>query len=471
MNMLSFSSRLDTANYKTFAVEALLGLALISAVNMIWFRVNLGFVGVSPHPYWLIVLMLASRYGFGAGFFGGAACTTFFMLLAAVGRPGSTMMELKELLLGEPILFLIVGIVLGEVRQGQKVRLEKLEASYKDLQETAEQYRKRYEAVIRAKQEVDTRILTQEQTLSTMHETAQALRSLSEGQIYPSALSTLEKFLGVEASSVYMLEEGRLRLKAELGALAGGSRLADAGPEAGLMGQALGKGKVASVNVMLEMYERGELPEADVLISAPLVTSTRKTLGVLNIEKLPFLKFNSQTIRMAEVFAGWCADALENALLYQDTKSKNINDDITGAYTTNYLTSRLTEECARARRYKTPMSIIVLDIVGFADMEEGAQRTALTALSTALKKLLRNIDLLFLADEPGRYVILMPNTPQAGADVVGGKILQLLAEIDVEAELDGRPMQVRMSACAFDDTNNTPELLMQKAVAGVQELG
>ena len=37
--------------------------------------------------------------------------------------------------------------------------------------------------------------------------------------------------------------------------------------------------------------------------------------------------------------------------------------------------------------------------------------------------------LLFSGDEPGRYFILMPNTPLAGAKVVGGKIVQLVGSL------------------------------------------
>ncbi|MHC1701168.1 MAG: GGDEF domain-containing protein [Humidesulfovibrio sp.] len=165
---------------------------------------------------------------------------------------------------------------------------------------------------------------------------------------------------------------------------------------------------------------------------------------MLNIEQLPFLKFNSQTIRMAEVFSGWCADALENALLYTDTKSKTITDDITGAFTLSYMNARLAEECARARRYKTDLAMIVLDILGYVEYSESEQREVLTSLRKALKLLFRNIDLLFSGDVPGRYIILMPNTPLVGAKVVGGKIVQLVGDMgSVVASVSG-PLPVRM---------------------------
>ncbi|MGE4553055.1 MAG: HDOD domain-containing protein [Desulfovibrionaceae bacterium] len=464
MSLTSLAPRPGKKSPTSLLVEVLLGFALISAVNIIWFRSDLGFLEVSPHPYWILVLLLSVRYGFLAGVFCGVLAASVCLGLTVLGRHGTTLYELFRMLLGEPLLFILVGAVLGEITQGLRSRYEALLTEHEELKVASEKLKERYDAVIKAKQEVDTRILSQEQTLSTMHETAHALRSLSEAEIYPAALEMVAKFLGAEACSIYLFDKGALHLKGELGAVTGHDRLPERLPDEGLMGRAFTGGKVASVNVALEMYEKGELPDVEVLISAPLVTSGRKPLGVVNIERLPFLKFNTQTIRMAEVFGGWCADALENALLYTDTKSKTITDDITGAYTIGYLHSRLAEECARARRYKTDLACIVLDILGYVEYSEDQQREILTSLSNALKQMLRNIDLLFSGDEPGRYFLLMPNTPLAGAKVVGGKIVQLVAELGGVGVVESGGLPVAMGVSVFGEQTMTPEAVVAAAL-------
>ncbi|MBU1230088.1 MAG: GAF domain-containing protein [Proteobacteria bacterium] len=465
MDTNRLASRPGKSVATSYLVEALLGFALLTAVNVIWFRANLGFANVSPHPYWIVVLLLASRYGFLAGLGAGLVSAALAIGLSVIGRQGTTIYEIWKMLLGEPILFIAVGCVLGEISQTVRTRYENLLDEHEELKDTFDKLRERYDALVKAKQEVDTRILSQEQTLTTMHETAQALRSLSEGELYPAALDMVAKFLGAEASSIYLFEQGRLTLKAGHGALEGRQRPKALLPDSGLMGRAFTGAHVASANVLLEMYEQGVLPDTDTLISAPLLTGSRKVLGVLNIEKLPFLKFNSQTIRMAEVFSGWCADALENALLYTDTKSRTITDDITGAYTLHYMSSRLTEECARARRYKTDLAVIVLDILGYVAYSEAEQRRILLSLSGALKQLLRNIDLLFSGDQPGRYVILMPNTPLVGAKVVGRKIVELIGSMEGMVDSQSGVLPVGMGVSAYDEANNTPELVLEGALA------
>ena len=39
--------------------EVLLGLVAITAANLIFFRHDPGFLSVSPHPYWIVVLLLS----------------------------------------------------------------------------------------------------------------------------------------------------------------------------------------------------------------------------------------------------------------------------------------------------------------------------------------------------------------------------------------------------------------------------
>ncbi|MDO9631726.1 MAG: diguanylate cyclase, partial [Humidesulfovibrio sp.] len=116
------AARPGKSSSMSYLVEALLGFALITAVNVMWFRANLGFVGVSPHPYWVVVLLLASRYGFLAGLFSGIVSATLAVGLSIIGREGTTIYELWKLLLGEPILFIAVGCILGEISQSTKSR-------------------------------------------------------------------------------------------------------------------------------------------------------------------------------------------------------------------------------------------------------------------------------------------------------------------------------------------------------------
>src|SRR5919199_5380839 len=44
--------------------EIVIGLAVLVAINLLFFRTdNWGFFDANPHPFWLIILPIAVRYG------------------------------------------------------------------------------------------------------------------------------------------------------------------------------------------------------------------------------------------------------------------------------------------------------------------------------------------------------------------------------------------------------------------------
>jgi len=58
-----------------FLLEILIGVCLLLFINWIWVGENLGFAGVSPNPYWIVVIFIAARYGSLQGFSAGVICS------------------------------------------------------------------------------------------------------------------------------------------------------------------------------------------------------------------------------------------------------------------------------------------------------------------------------------------------------------------------------------------------------------
>lgn len=449
-------------------VGGLLGLSLLVVINLLWFRDKIGFLGVHPHPYWIVILLIATRYGFRGGFWTGFLAAGIYVALLRLGRHDLSLWELADTrYLVTPVLFLVVGMIVGEIREVQKRKFEQLESDHESLREAFDQLSRSYEAMDRAKEELDTRIISQEHTLSTLYDAAQGLKSLQEKEIYPAALELLKDFLSAEACSIYMLSDNRLKLVIGSGDPAKLERKKEVDPGDGMMGRAFSSGETVSLNFFVSSRDFSQLEGSEIIISAPLVNSKKQTLGVLNIEKLPFVKFNPHTVRMASLLADWCSAAVENARTYKETKDRNISDEITDAYTYTYLQERLKEEFSRARRYKTPLSVLSLDIVDFSVFSDQVKQDVLTVLSLVLKNKLRDIDLLFHGSNPGRYVIILPNTPVEGALVPKQRILdEVNAFMFRPYEDDEKLLQIEMAEKGLsEDIKRSEELIPKPSAA------
>ena len=137
----------------SYALEILLGLALLSALNFYFFPDRPGFAGISPHPYWVVVLPVAARYGFFGGVWSGAAAGALYFILRAMAIPDVSLLDISVFeFWGLPLFFLVGGVVLGEIRQVQirrqlemvverddaKHALDRLENQYRTLAEAKE---------------------------------------------------------------------------------------------------------------------------------------------------------------------------------------------------------------------------------------------------------------------------------------------------------------------------------------------
>ena len=115
-----------------------------------------------------------------------------------------------------------------------------------------------------------------------------------------------------------------------------------------------------------------------------------------------------------ETFAAHTSIALHNAQLYK----RAITDDLTGLYTRQYIDERLAQELERARRYRRPFSILMVDLDHFKYINDTYGHSAgdlvLQIVSNILKKQLRDTD---VAGRLGgeEFIVILGETLVEGA--------------------------------------------------------
>lgn len=451
---------------KSEMMEILSGFAVMIAINIFLFRDDMGFYDLKYHPYWIIILTVAARYGFGGGLMAGIIGGVVMLSLMKISAPDFPIIELMRFkYLETPVLFIVVGTFLGELREKQKRQFDRLDNEYKELQDSFGVLSIKYDTLNVAKQELDTRIIGQEQTISTLYESAQALKSLKEEDIYPAVLKILKDFVSSEECSIYKTSGDKLKMIANSGWQGGNNHPLEVGLEEGIMGRAFSTNKTVSINDVLKADESYTFSDVNLIVSAPITTSEKVVLGVLNIEKMPFVKFNPQSIKMASLLADWCGSALENARTYKETKDRNIADDVTGAYTHDYLCKRIEEEFARARRYKFTFGILVLEIAEYESIPETKREEILPVFNVIFESVARKTDLLFVGIDPGSFVFLFPFTPIKSINIVRNKMINSINEFKFRPYTDkNRLLEINVGVAEFNDKLETYTELIQKAI-------
>jgi diguanylate cyclase (GGDEF)-like protein len=135
--------------------------------------------------------------------------------------------------------------------------------------------------------------------------------------------------------------------------------------------------------------------------------------------------FKVEDLNLLITLADYTAIAIENAKYFQKVQDLTITDDVTSLYNSRYLHRFLEYESERARRYKTSLSLIFLDIDDFKKVNDTHGHLCgsklLKEIGDVLLSKTRKVDMAcrYGGDE---FVIVLPHTSKDDAFNVAKKI-------------------------------------------------
>ncbi len=192
----------------------------------------------------------------------------------------------------------------------------------------------------------------------------------------------------------------------------------------GIAGKVIETGKVIRVDSLDDCAEYKTHTATSglrgALLALPLVAKGR-CFGVVNLhEKSDGTNFDNSDEPILKTLAEIAAVAFENSRLYDLA----ITDGLTKLFIVRYFHQRLEEEIVRTRRTSQPLSLLMLDIDHFKEVNDTyghqAGDSVLVTLARLVRRVFREVDI------PCRYggeefAIILPNTDKDGARIVGDR--------------------------------------------------
>ncbi len=298
-------------NYSRFLpiLEAVIGITVILGAGVIFPNLGQGLLNLQPHPLWVVVLAIAVRYGGRNGYLAGGLCAIVYALLLWV-RPEAHFRSLGSHDLIQPFLMFVVGAVLGEIVHGRELRVAHLESGLIGTARISQTLWERYKSIEQTKTEMERQIVFESNSIATLAILGKRLQSLNVDDLHKAIVDVIPTMLEVETCSLYVHRDGLLLLEA------GKGRLSIRDP---LVSRVLRERRVLTVRDQL--LQNGILSAGDtqVLMAGPLILADERIYGVVVIEAAPFVAITPSNLVRFDMILNWACVALDNALLYQQS--------------------------------------------------------------------------------------------------------------------------------------------------------
>jgi len=205
--------------------------------------------------------------------------------------------------------------------------------------------------------------------------------------------------------------------------------------------------------------------ETDRVLTVP-VRGQESDLGALWVlgDGTPF---EDSEFERAMIVAGHAGASLDNAVRYSQAKAKAFIDDVTELHNARYLHHQIEHELRRAERYRSPLSILFLDLDHFKHVNDRCGHLvgsrSLRELGGVLASCVREVDTVarYGGDE---FTIILADTPLETAMRVAERIRRQVEATSLDG---GRHGEFSVSVCigvsSFPEHGQSREALLAAA--------
>jgi hypothetical protein len=401
-------------------IAVFLGLAL--GVDTLW-GVGNRFWDVEPHPFWIVVLLMAVHYGTWEALIASVASSAALLLgnLPAQRLDQDVHVYTIAVLL-RPLLWTLASFVLGELRMRQRHRFADLYGELVHAERRIDLLSHAHGELSAAKDRLETRLAGQLRTATNMFQAARSLETLDPAAVLAGAADMLRLALNARSFSLFLLESDALVLAAAQGWEGRDGRPRRYDASSGLFTAIVTRHRLVSVVTP----EGEEVLQGHGLMAAALVhPDTGQLLGMIKIEELAFLDFNTASLQTFRALCDWIAAAYANALTHKTTQ---MVDESTRLYGSLFLDRQADYLTHVARRFRFDLSLLVIR-VDVAGLSVDQVRQLPAVLGDIARQVLRRTDLASDHDGVGGFAVLLPGAPPENVVVVATKLVERLRAV------------------------------------------
>lgn len=411
--------------------EIIIGLAILVVLDLIVGDGN-RYWDWNPHPFWIVVLVVAAHYGPNEGILAGVLASIFYLLGNIPDAPADMRQwEHFYTVWKNPIWWIVFGWIIGSVRARHMKERNMLARELDESQQREELISDSYKFVKSRKESLEVQVAGQLNSSIEAFRAAKAAETLDSKAVMQGIERLVKAVLGPQKFSLYLQNDSKLSASILHGWNAGESYMQELDSFSPLYQNVIGQQQ--TLCIANEQHEQ-ILANQGVLAGPITDPVSGRILGMLKIEQMDFTSLSLNTIETFRSLCDWIGTALVNARNYQTVKSESVINPDRNVLTYNYFKRQSDYLGKLAKRVGFDLSMLVVKLNNAKALDEAERVSVARQVGDSVRSVLRNVDLAFDYQTDGEeFSILLPSTSQAGANIVRDKIAK-----DIDKALRGK---------------------------------
>lgn len=299
---------------RSAVIEVLLAVSALLALDH-FLGSGLRFRGIEPHPFWIVVLIVAVYYGALEGMFAAAICST--ALLVGNLPPQHYSDDIYAWLFDVtrlPVLWGVSALILGELNGLQRRERNRLRRDLAAMARRQEELTGAYGRLEDLNEQLEARIAGQLRTVFAVHNAAKAIEKLDTSEVLIGVVELVRGIMGPQKFSLFLLNNNFLEA-----AISEGWSPADHFAREFTDTAPLFQSVVAERRFLSVTHENDEhLLAGEGVLAGPLASvDTGEVIGMLKVEQIGFLDLSLTGIENFRLLCNWIGTSFANARRFE----------------------------------------------------------------------------------------------------------------------------------------------------------
>jgi polysaccharide biosynthesis protein PelD len=382
--------------------------------------------------------------------------------------PGDFWAELLPTMVMPMAAAVIITYLTGSIHSNFQKNIDRLTARLKEATKQNWRFKNKTKALSLVNLELEERVSGQQDSMTSLYNQVHKLHSLNVENGLEVLLETVQIFTKSHKVSLwrYNPAENKMNLSGTIGHDEEETGITSLPMEDTIEGWVFRNNSIFSIRMILQYDNLAKMDKGRNLITLP-INIEKKVWGVLNVEEMPFEKYNLYSERLLQIIISLAEPALEKALGYESLIQSDEMDPITGLPLFSQLYKVLGDEIKRMTIQKSTLSTIILEIINYPELiENSSQNKVKEMIRDVISELERLTDgkaQFFHYRSENQIAMIYPNIDFDGTSLLCLETLEMVSSGEWLVEGKEVALEVVIGYAAYAGEEKSLDDLLKQA--------